>query len=283
MLKEAAGLSPDDLAAIAELERRVVTHDGGRLKLEWGVLRSRTGGQVDDLLWWDDDGNLLGFLGIYQFGGSKPELAGMVDPTARRAGIGTALLAAARRLTRDRGCHSALIVVPRSGPAGAEFARSHGAVLEHSEHHMELVGIPSGQPIHPDVSVRTATPADVDDIERILSEAFDEPRGTMPVVLDDPTDQQLVVERAGAVVGALRLNSDDGVTGIYGLAIDPRLQGHGIGRDVLGRVGHDLRSRGNTHQVTLEVSTSNERALGLYTSVGFERRATEDYYELGLG
>ncbi len=282
MLTEAAGLTGHDLAAIADLERRVVAHDGGRLKLEWGVLRSRSGQQVDDLLWWND-GNLLGFLGIYQFGGSKPEFAGMVDPPARRAGVGTALLAAARRLAHDRGRQSALIVVPRSTPEGAEFAVSQGAVLEHSEHHMELVGTPSGQPLHLDVSVRPATPADIDAIDRILSEAFDEPRGSTPVTLDDTSDQQLVVERGGAIVGALRLSTDDGVTGIYGLAVDPRLQGQGIGRDVLGRVGHDLRSSDSNHQVTLEVSTSNERALGLYTSVGFERRTTEDYYEIVLG
>jgi ribosomal protein S18 acetylase RimI-like enzyme len=282
VLTAAAGLADHDLAAIADLEQRVVAHDGGRLKLEWSVLRSRSGNRVDDLLWWDDD-NLLGFLGIYQFGGSKPEFAGMVDPTARRAGVGTALLTGARRLTRDRGGQSALIVVPRSTPAGAGFALSQGAVLEHSEHHMELVGTPSGRPLHSDIRVRTATPADVDEIGRILSEAFDEPRDSTPITLDDTSDQQLVVERSGAVVGALRLNSDDGVTGIYGLAVDPRLQGQGIGRDVLGRVGHDLRSRDSTHRVTLEVSTINERALGLYTSVGFERRTTEDYYEIGLG
>jgi ribosomal protein S18 acetylase RimI-like enzyme len=281
VLTEAAGLTGDDLAAIEELEHRVVTHDGGRLKLEWGVLRSRSGRRVDDLLWWEG-GNLLGFLGIYQFGGSKPEFAGMVDPAARRAGIGTALLAGARDVASNRDCRSALIVVPRSTAAGAEFALSQGAVLEHSEHHMELVGTPDGRPIRRDVSVRTASPADVDAIDRILSEAFGEPRGSTPVSLDDASDQQLVVERGGVIVGALRLATDDSVTGIYGLAVDPRLQGQGIGRDVLGRVVHDLRSGDRQHQVTLEVSTTNERALGLYTSVGFERRTTEDYYELAL-
>jgi ribosomal protein S18 acetylase RimI-like enzyme len=281
VLTEAAGLTDDDLAAIAELERRVVAHDGGRLKLEWGVLRGRSGQRVDDLLW-RDDGNLLGFLGIYQFGGSTPEFAGMVDPTARRAGIGTELLTSARRLTRDRGGQSALIVVPRSTPAGAAFAASQAAALEHSEHHMELVGTPSGRPIHTDVSVRQATPADTDEIGRILSEAFEEPRDGTPVTLDDSSDEQLVVERGGAIVGALRLAREPGVTGIYGLAVDPRLQGQGIGRDVLGRVCHDLRSADPQHQVTLEVSVSNERALGLYTSVGFERRTTEDYYQIDL-
>ena len=81
VLEQAAGLTPGDLRAVAELERQVVEADGGRLKLEWDNLRSRSGDRVEDLLWWEGE-RLLGFLGIYTFGES-PELAGMVAPDAR--------------------------------------------------------------------------------------------------------------------------------------------------------------------------------------------------------
>ena len=81
-LDEACGLDERRLAAIADLEARVVAHDGGRLKLEWGELRTRPGDRVNDLLWWGQ-GSLLGFLGLYAFGGGQLELVGMVDP--RRA------------------------------------------------------------------------------------------------------------------------------------------------------------------------------------------------------
>jgi hypothetical protein len=46
-----AGLSPAALDAVADLERRVVAADGGRLKLEWNALRHRSGQQVEDILW----------------------------------------------------------------------------------------------------------------------------------------------------------------------------------------------------------------------------------------
>lgn len=93
MLELAAGLSSRALQAIAELEREVIEADGGRLKLEWGTLRSRNGDRVEEVLSWDGD-RLLGFLGIYGSEGA-PELAGMVAPDARRRGIGGALPAAA--------------------------------------------------------------------------------------------------------------------------------------------------------------------------------------------
>ena len=78
MLEMSRGLSARALSALSALEKRTVTADGGRLKLEWGTLRTRPGQQVDDLLWWDGD-QLLGFLGLYSFDGRTVELAGMVD------------------------------------------------------------------------------------------------------------------------------------------------------------------------------------------------------------
>ncbi|HTX00499.1 MAG TPA: hypothetical protein VMD59_17095, partial [Acidimicrobiales bacterium] len=68
MIHEARGLAESELDAIANLERRVVEADGGRLKLEWGTLRQRETSQVSDLLWLED-GRVLGFAGLYAFGG----------------------------------------------------------------------------------------------------------------------------------------------------------------------------------------------------------------------
>src|ERR1700735_2695231 len=81
VLEQAAGLRPEALQAVAELERQVVRADGGRLKLEWDNLRSRSGDRVEDLLWWEGE-RLLGFVGIYTFGES-PGLGGMGAPDAR--------------------------------------------------------------------------------------------------------------------------------------------------------------------------------------------------------
>ena len=69
--------------------------------------------------------------------------------------------------------------------------------------------------------------------------------------------------------------------GVYGFVVDPALQGRGIGRDMLRRVCRDLRGDGAL-QVGLEVAVENDRALGLYTSPGFARVSTEDYYSLAL-
>ncbi len=95
MVEQAQGLTNAALEAIASLERRVLAADGGRLKLEWGDLRHRSSTEVRDLLWWED-GQLLGFLGIYGFEAAAASRSpAWSTPAARRRGIGRALFAAA--------------------------------------------------------------------------------------------------------------------------------------------------------------------------------------------
>ncbi|MFN8078247.1 MAG: GNAT family N-acetyltransferase [Kineosporiaceae bacterium] len=283
MLEFAEGLTPAALDAIAELERRVVAADGGRLKLEWGVLRGRSGRRVEDLLWWDGE-HLLGFLGLYGFGAPTVELAGMVDPGARRRGIATALLDAALPLCRDQGYTQLLLVTPRSSTAARELALARGAVLDHSEHALQLHGAPSDGPSDPRISLRPMTSHDTAAVDALLEAGF----GWHP---PQPTDEASadvarrdladtwVVMLDDAIVGSLRLSRDQDTAGVYGFVIHPDHQGRGIGRDVLRRVCLHARADGAT-RVNLEVAVDNDRALTLYTSLGFALVTTEDYYAL---
>lgn len=254
--------------------------DGGRLKLEWGTLESRTGDQVEDLLWWEG-GQLLGFLGLYAFGSSSLELAGMVAPAARRRGIGTALLDAALPLCRDRGYQQALLVVPRSSTAGRSMALRREALLEHSEHALVLLEAPSSGPSYPGVSLRRAVPADAAQVSGLLEAAFGCSFPGISERLAVEQERTFVIEVAGSPVGTVRLSRQGHDAGVYGFAVDPAWQGRGIGRDVLRRVCHQLHDEG-ARRVGLEVAVDNDRALGLYTSIGFTPVTTEDYYALSL-
>jgi ribosomal protein S18 acetylase RimI-like enzyme len=279
VLNEARELTDHELAAIAELEQSVVAGDGGRLKLEWQTLRHNPGDRVNDLLWWED-GRLLGFVGLYSFG-DPLELAGMVHPAARRRGIGSALLGAALGVAAERELDRALLVVPRSTPAGRAFALSHGGTLHHSEHFLALGATPSTAAGRGDVTLRPATPDDSEALHRFYSAAFGP--GGAGYVGSDPSGRQLVIEQAGVAVGTVRTTTDKGRVGIYGFAVDPAFRGRGIGRAALTMVcaqarddvRDDVRGEGSA-EVTLEVAVGNDRALSLYTSVGFEPRATED-------
>jgi GNAT superfamily N-acetyltransferase len=133
VLDLARGFSPDALSALASLEAETVSADGGRLKLEWKTLQSRSGDHVEDVLWWDN-GRLVGFVGLYAFGDPTVELAGMVHPDYRRQGIGTRSLGEAIELCRVRSERQLLLVAPRASVGARVLAESRGGFLGHSEH-----------------------------------------------------------------------------------------------------------------------------------------------------
>ena len=280
MLERAAGLSSRALQAIAELEREVVEADGGRLKLEWGFLRSRSGNRVEDLLWWEGE-RLLGFLGFYGFGASL-ELAGMVAPDARGHGIGGALLDAAMPLCREGGYRRPLLIVPRSSASGRHLALRRGGVLDHAEHALVLSGDPTGRAHEPTLSLRPATTDDLPLLSRLLEEGFGQPPPEdLLSRLESPGERTIIVALDGLAVGTMRLTRDGFDAGIYGFVIEPSRQGRGIGRAALRRACQQLRADG-AHRIRLEVAVDNEGALGLYTSLGFELVATEDYFALSV-
>jgi len=243
-------------------------------------LQARTGEQVEDLLWWDDE-HLLGFLGMYAFG-SALELAGMVAPAARRRGIGAALLDAALPLARVRGHRRALLVVPRPSEAGRSLALGRGATLDHSEHALVLLAEPAGVPRDTAMTLRRAGPADAAQVSRLLEAGFGHPAVGLAEQLAAEGEQTLLIEMAGSPVGSLRLTRRGEDAGIYGFVVDPAWQGRGVGRDVLRRVCQQLRREG-AQRICLEVAVDNERALGLYSAIGFATVTTEDYYILPLG
>lgn len=212
MLQQALGLSAATLTAIADLERVVVGADGGRLKLEWGTLRARSGEQVEDLLWWDDE-QLVGFLGLYAFGASL-EIAGMVAPAVRRRGIATALLDVALALCGGRGHRQVLLVVPRTSAGGKALALQRGAVLDHSEHGLVLLTEPAGGVSDPRISLRSATAADAAVVTRLLEAGFGHPAPGLAEQLASEQERTLLVELDESAVGTLRLTRQGDDAGV---------------------------------------------------------------------
>ena len=278
MLELSKGLSVGAMEAIKALEHRTLAVDGGRLKLEWGTLAHRKIEQTNDLLWWDDS-RLLGFLGLYCFDGHNVELVGMVDPAARRQGIATKLLDAALALCRDRAYSSVLLVTPRLSEAGRCLALGRGGVLDHSEYAMLLTDSPTASPSPSHIGIRNARVDDAPVVSRLLAAAFGYPPSVDNLPLATDLLQTLVIEMDDVAVGTLRATREGDIGGIYGFAVDPAMQGRGIGREVLRRTCRKLFDEG-VYKIGLEVATQNEGALGLYTSIGFRPLATEDYYSL---
>jgi hypothetical protein len=114
------GLSARALAELAELERRTVAADGGRLKLEWAATAGALGERVDDVLWWDGE-RLVPSIAL-RVGFPAVELAGIgrprPSPTRHRSACLRCL-----RLCAERAAQRSLLVVPRGSTGGHALAR----------------------------------------------------------------------------------------------------------------------------------------------------------------
>ena len=186
-------------------------------------------------------------------------------------------------LCRERGDRQPLLIVPRPSVAGKRLALHRGGVLDHSEHALVLSGEPTSGPHKPALSLRPATAADLPIVSRLLELGFGEPAPDgLADRVDSPRERTVIVELSGTAVGTLRLRRDGPEASIYGFVIDPSWQGRGIGRAALRQACEQLRADG-ARRVRLEVDVANDRALGLYTSIGFTPTTTEDYFALPLG
>ncbi len=139
--------------------------------------------------------------------------------------------------------------------------------------------------------LRRVERADLLAIVRIEKRTFDRPWNLSTfetfldapgfLVLEDPETEEFDAGIAGYVVGETIDVRGDRFGHVKDLAVKPALQGNGRGRTLVDGVLSTLAGYGAT-RVRLEVRPSNDRALSLYKSAGFEILARhENYYPDG--
>ncbi len=216
-------------------------------------------------------GAVIGYAGLTS--GDDAEVCGMVHPSWRGSGVGSALLdgirSAAVSLERD----SVLVICEDAAPLAISWMRRLGATLESAEDRM-LVQLGSDDaPVTTEspLAVRAATDADHDTVAALLGEEF-----------SDSADEQRLVGIDGAdIVGTMRLIDSSQRTMIYGFLIDERRRGRRLGTRMLATVMARLRANGVT-DVGLEVNPDNTPAVRLYARFGFATVTTYRYMRLAV-
>jgi ribosomal protein S18 acetylase RimI-like enzyme len=214
--------------------------------------------------------DVIGYAGLTA--GEEAEACGMVHPSWRRQGVGTALLdgigGAAATLGRD----SILVICEDAGRAGLAWMHRLGAALDSAERRMILpLSAPSRTSSDGSLETRAATDADHDTVVAILGEDFS----------DYPDERRLVGLDGDTVVGTLRLTGSPQRTMIYGFVIDERRRSRRLGTRMLATVIEQLRAEGVV-EVGLEVDPDNTPAIRLYERYGFKTVTTYRYMCLAI-
>ena len=214
---------------------------------------------------------VIGYAGITT--DDEAEACGMVHPSWRRRGAGTALLEGLRAAARSLGHESILLICEDAWPAGLAWFRRLGATHEASEHRMVVRPAKRPMPGAPatPVELRPASDADHAAVVAVLGEDYS----------DGPGEFRLVGVEGETVIGTVRLTETTQRTMIYGFVIDEPRRGERLGTRMLGAVFDRLRTDG-VREVGLEVNPDNTPAVRLYERFGFETVTTYRYMRLAI-
>lgn len=245
------------------------------------VLRGLAGHHAEHLVVTDSDGVLVGYL--HYAPGADPVAELVVHPSARRRGIGAAMLRAA--IERSGG--HIRFWAHGTQPAARAAARAVGltAVRELVQMVRPLADIP--ELVAPEgITVRTYTgDGDHAELLRVNNAAFDwhpEQGGWTDTVLRERLSQPWFEpeglflafdDASGRLVGFHWTKvHDDRIGEVYVLGVDPGAQGRGLGRALtvvgLAHLGQRLGGAADP-EVMLYVEADNAAALGTYRNLGF--------------
>ncbi len=283
-------LTDAELGAVLALRAVCDAAEGLDLKLaipEEGVDEQQQLRGRSQLLARQEDGAIIGYCSL-DFG-HETEICGMVQPTQRRRGIGSALLAAALDECRLIGVSRALLICEDASASGQSFVARHAGTRAFGEYRMER-DAPSAPlaeqwPAADTLRIERAGPADVEDIVTVQAGAFhdsaDEVRDVVLAGLAGAGERFYIARLGGEPVGSLKVYIPEGRAGIYAFGVAPRHRRRGFGRQILLRVMAELSAEGHT-RIWLEVDQDNAPAYALYRALAFTVTTAYGYFTLPL-
>ena len=134
-------------------------------------------------------------------------------------------------------------------------------------------------------NIRKAKISDLDAIKEIEDESFINPftkEDLLYEISQNPVSNFLVLEKDGLVVGFIDYWVTFDSATIDQIAVKKSERNQGFAKILLEKSINDIKELGEVSFLTLEVRTSNEPAINLYKSFGFQKvTIKEKYYDDG--
>ena len=285
-------LTKDEIAEILQLAAICNKFEGLYMRLSTSAMfEQRSGDETLDFLHYEQ-GQLVGYVGLDNYGSKQKELVGMVHPDYRRRGIGTQLLQAAKEEGRHSGIEELILTCEHSSTSGTAFVKNIHAQLSYAEHEMVLGIFKERASFDERLTFRKAVSQE--DLELIASVIATDMEGdieqarTRVMNMAKQPNQYFYLMTFGGTdvgcdepIGTLRLDVMGERTGIYGFVVRPEYRGKGYGRQLLQEAIRIIHNEG-PQEIMLDVDVDNTNAFGLYLSCGFEIKTTYDYYDIAV-
>jgi len=276
-------LNYEELNELKELESICNKHERLQMKTYWQDVNERAEEGTNDFLY-IEDANIVGYLGVYDFGCQEVELIGMVHPNYRGKGIFRLLVCAAAEECRKRRIPKVLFICDDKSLSGKACINKLGAKYIFSDHKMEFYTIKN---IYQNretgrITLRRAKREDENEHNYINHICFhisnEEAKKDYQNSVDKNEILMYMVEVCGKIIGKIDVAVEKSVATIYQFGVLPEFRKQGYGREIINSVLKMLTEE-NYEKIVLEAASYNPHAMSLYRSCGFEEMGITNYYE----
>jgi GNAT superfamily N-acetyltransferase len=306
-------ISQTDFDQINTLMEQCISQDQINLKLEHDYKlhlsnlaakdETKVSGKANEFLYYYND-ELVAYLGISCFDGVTGELCGMTHPMHRNKGFFHRLLSLASNECRHSNYGKLLILADGKSESGMSFLKTNGSSYAHSEYRMKRLSTIASSDVDKELTkevfssnepaittseleIRSAVKADEKVIARqnaiyFGEEEIVEETGEYKItpLEDNPENYKTyMIDLEGISIGKINVDYSDGYAFICGFGILPEYRRRGFGRQAMLKTIHLIEAQG-INTIELDVVCTNQNALGLYQSCGFEEQSVMNYYHL---
>ncbi len=273
-------LSPEQLLQVDALAKLCDKRDGGTPLLYPNILSLKR--QSKNIILYYQNKQLVGFLGIYFFYRNACEVSLLVDPRHRRQGLSKCMLRAILPLLGEKNINKLLFSTAKD--IKQIWLEELGFSYDHSEYTMSRINNLPNEKRKETGLIYAASLADVSTLCRLDETCF--PGSTamasrFETLLQDNHYHLFVALQDKVIIGKVHLRWQKGESFLSDLAVFPAYQGRGWGQALLNYCINYSISLGNS-KLTLDVETSNAKALNLYLREGFTIVKATDFWNIKL-
>ena len=234
------------------------------------------------LLYYQQD-LLLAFLSVYFFYDDAVEVALMVNPKQRKKGIAKELLQAIFPLIQFQNYFKLIFSTPSN--LNNKFLLNQGYSYSHSEYYMERDDLSPILEYQHHLSFRVASYEDMDILCALDQLCFPQKHGNLldrfNHLLDNREYKILLAFQDQQIIGKVHLRWEEKGATLSDIAVKPEYQGKGYGTTLIAHsINHALEE--GKPLLNLDVETHNERALDLYTRLGFAVQNACDFWSIDI-
>lgn len=282
-LLQFGGLESHHIQALRKLTERCQQQDKTSVRIYWNLISSpRT--IPGDLCLFNDENQLIAYLGFFHFNHDEAEITALVDPAFRQSGCLKILLKRADELFKALDLKKWIFCCPANNTITHQLLNQNQAKHRISEY--DLLWDPQtklSRITKKGYQKRLATFADLNELVQLdaccLGDDPDKIRYHFSTNLREPNRQTWMLYDQVHFIGKIHLHFQNDTVFIHNICIRPEYQSQGFGYYFLNDILCDLIESGNL-RIKMEVEALNDRALALYLKLGFKIIAHYEFWEV---